>query len=66
MCKDVPPVGVDAGHADHGARETSSRLVRHVGSVNHRSDVMEDFFVGQPPTELQRPVLYPGLQDDLV
>ena len=38
---DIAPVGVDAGHADHGAREASSGLVGHVGGVDLGSDVAE-------------------------
>ena len=29
----IAPVGVDAGHADHRAREAPSRLVGHVGGI---------------------------------
>ena len=31
MGDDVPPIGVNARHSDHGAREASSRLVGHIG-----------------------------------
>jgi hypothetical protein len=66
MCKDIPPVAVDAGHADHGASEASSGLVGHVGGLNIRSDVVEGRLVRRPPAELQCPVLHLGLEDDPV